>query len=149
MLRAEIRKSSSRSVHRIVTGDEKWIHYSNPKRKKSWGQPGHASTSSARPNIHAVKVMLCIWCDHGGVIYYELLKPNETITGELYRTLLMHTSRALREKRPQYEQRHEQVIPQHDNARPHVAKVVKTFLETVKWEVLQLLLVPFDSTWSG
>ncbi|CAG9567641.1 unnamed protein product [Danaus chrysippus] len=24
----------------------------------------------------------------------------------------------------------------HDNARPHVAKVVKTYLETLKWEVL-------------
>ncbi|EFN75606.1 hypothetical protein EAI_04573, partial [Harpegnathos saltator] len=27
-------------------------------------------------------------------------------------------------------------ILQHDNARPHVAKVVKTYLETLKWEVL-------------
>ena len=41
------------------------------------------------------------------VIYYELLKPNETITGERYRTQLMRLSRAVREKRPQYEQRHE------------------------------------------
>ena len=23
-------------LHRIVTGDEKWIHYDNPKRKKSY-----------------------------------------------------------------------------------------------------------------
>lgn len=37
-------------LHRIVTGDEKWIHYDNPKRKKSWGLPGHASTSTAKPN---------------------------------------------------------------------------------------------------
>ena len=28
------------------------------------------------------------------------------------------------------------VILQHDNARPHVAKPVKTYLETHKWEVL-------------
>ena len=61
------------------------------------------------------------------VIYYELLKPNETITGERYRTQLMRLSRALREKRPQYEQRHEKVILQHDNARPHVAEPVETF----------------------
>ena len=31
------------------------------------------------------------------VIYYELLKPNETTTGERYRTQLMRLSRALRE----------------------------------------------------
>ena len=32
------------------------------------------------------------------VIYYELLKPNETITGEWYRTQLMRLSWALRRK---------------------------------------------------
>ncbi|KAG5318734.1 MOS1T transposase, partial [Pseudoatta argentina] len=66
-------------LHRIVTGDEKWIHYDNPKRRKSWGKPG---------------------------------------------------------KRPLYAQRHDKVILLHDNARPHVAKPVKTYLETLKWEVL-------------
>ena len=70
------------------------------------------------------------------VIYYELLKPNKTITGERYRTQLMRLSRALREKRPKYEQRHEKVIRQQDNAWSHVAKPVKTYLETLKWEVL-------------
>ncbi|GFV05328.1 mariner Mos1 transposase [Trichonephila clavipes] len=24
-------------LHRIVNGDEQWIHYDNPKRRKSWG----------------------------------------------------------------------------------------------------------------
>ena len=37
------------------------------------------------------------------VNYYEVLKPNETITGEGYRTQLMRSSQALREKRSQYE----------------------------------------------
>ena len=29
-------------LHYIVTGDEKWIHYDNPKKRKSWRPPGHA-----------------------------------------------------------------------------------------------------------
>ena len=70
------------------------------------------------------------------VIYYELLKPNEAITRERYRRRLMRLSRALREKRPQYEQRDEKVILQNEIARPHAAKPVKTYLETLKWEVL-------------
>jgi len=35
-------------LHRIVTGDEKWIYFENPKR--SWITPGELSTSTARPN---------------------------------------------------------------------------------------------------
>ena len=26
-------------LHRIITSDEKWIHYDNPKKRKSWGLP--------------------------------------------------------------------------------------------------------------
>ena len=123
-------------LHRIVAGDEKWVHCDNPKRRKSWGMPGHASTSTARPNIHGAKVMLCIWWDQLGVVYYELLKPIETITGNRYQTQLMRLSRTLKEKRAQYQKRHEKVILQHENARRHVARPVKTYLETLKWEVL-------------
>jgi len=84
-------------LHRIVTGDEKWIYY-DPKKRNSWGPPGHASTSTFKPNIHEKKFMLCIWWDQLGVVYYELLKPNEIITGVLYRTQLMRLSRALTRK---------------------------------------------------
>ncbi|UYV74220.1 Iav [Cordylochernes scorpioides] len=122
-------------LHRIVTGDEKWIHYDNPKRRKSSVKPGHASTSTAKPNIHGKKLMLCIWWDQLGVIYYELLQPNETITGERYQQQLMRLS-ALKIKRPLYAKRHDKVIYQHDNARPHVAKVVKETLEALQWDVL-------------
>ena len=87
----------------------------------------------SKPNIHGSKIMLCIWWDQLGVVCYELLKPTETITGDQYRTQLMRLSRALKDKRPQYNERHDKMIL---HARPHVAKVVKTYLETLKWEVL-------------
>ncbi|GFX03886.1 mariner Mos1 transposase [Trichonephila clavipes] len=123
-------------LHRIATGDEKWVRYDNPECRKSWGYPGHTSMSTAQPNIPGTKVMLSIWWDQLGVVYCELLKPTETITGDSYRTQLMRLSRALKDKRLQYNERHDKVILQHDNAQPHVAKVVKTYLETLKWEVL-------------
>ena len=49
---------------------------------------------------------------------------------------LMCFSRVLKEKLPQYQKRHDKVILQHDNARLRVARPVKTYLETLKWEVL-------------
>ena len=118
-----------------MAGDEKWVHYDNPKRRKSWEMPEHASTSTARPNIHGAKVMLCICWDHLGVVYYELLKSRETITGDWYRTQLMRLSLALNDERSQYQERHDKVILQHDNARPHAVEPAKTYLETLKWEV--------------
>ncbi|GBP66423.1 Mariner Mos1 transposase [Eumeta japonica] len=50
-------------LHRIVTVDEKCIHYDNPKRRKSWRLPGHATTSTAKPNIHG-KNSCCVF---GGI----------------------------------------------------------------------------------
>ena len=105
-------------------------------RKKSWGYPGHASTSTAKPNIHGSKLMLCIWWYELGIIYCKLLQPNETITGDCYRLQLMPLSRALKVKWPYYAERHYKVILQHDNARPHGSQMVKAYLETLKWEIL-------------
>ena len=89
-------------LRRIVTGDEKWIHHDNPKRKKSYVKPGQPAKSTANPNIHGAKVILCIWWDQKGVLYYELLKPGETINGKRYRTQLIRLKRAIAEKRLEY-----------------------------------------------
>ena len=80
--------------------------------------------------------MLCIWWDQKGVLYYELLKPDETINGERYRTQLIRLKRAIAEKRPEYATRHEAIIFHHCNARPHVVIPVKNYLENSGWEVL-------------
>ena len=64
------------------------------------------------------------WWDQLGVIYWELLKPNETITADVYRRQFeaMHKERSI------FHERHDKIILHHDNARPHVASVVKTYL---------------------
>lgn len=133
LLQRQKRKSF---LHRIVTADEKWIHYDNPKPPKAWVRPGEPTPSTPKQNIHGSKVMLCIWWDQKGVVFYELLKPRQTINAELYQQQLNKVSRALREKRPEYAKRHDKVIFQHDNARPHVAKRVKETLEAFGWDVL-------------
>lgn len=118
-------------LHRIVTGDEKWIYLDNPKRRKSWCDPGQPSTSTAKRNIHGKKVLLCIWWDQKGVLYYELLQPNQTITGDRYQQQLLKLSGALTEKRPEWHNRHGKVLFLHDNARPHVSKQVKETLDVL------------------
>jgi len=69
-------------------------------------------------------------------VYHELLNSGQTVTGDLYREQIIRLSRALHGKRPEYETRQHKVILLHDNARPHVTKLVKETLETLRWEVL-------------
>ena len=120
-------------LHRIVTADEKWIFYDNPKKKKYYAKPGQSlpstSTSTPRPNIQRS-------CSVSGgtkrVLFTMslLLKLGDSITDDRYRLQLIRLSRALREKRSEYEQRRDKVILL------HVAKVVKQYLETLKWDIL-------------
>ncbi|GBP60696.1 Mariner Mos1 transposase [Eumeta japonica] len=53
---------------------------------------------------------------------------------ERSRLQLMRLIRASKVTRPLYEERHERAILLRDNVRPHVAKPVKTYLETIIWE---------------
>ena len=66
----------------------------------------------------------------------NLLQPRLTITAEVYREQLIQLNNALQRKRPEYAKRHDKVIFQHDNSRPHVARSVKDTLEALRWEVL-------------
>ena len=80
--------------------------------------------------------MLSICWDQEGVIFYEVLKPSETITADRYRPHMIKFDRAIKDKRPQYYGRHDNVILQHDNARPYVAKTVQETLQVLNWEIL-------------
>ena len=47
----------------------------------------------------------------------------------------MRLSRALKEKHTHYYSIHDKVILLHGNVRPHVMVLVKTYLETLMWEI--------------
>ena len=69
--------------------------------------------------------MLCVWWDQCGVVYYELLKPGQTLNTDRYRQQMINLYHALIEKRPEWAQRHGKVILQHENAPSHTAKLLK------------------------
>lgn len=123
-------------LNRIVTGDEKWVYYDNPKRKAAYVDPGQPVPSHPKRDIHCEKVMLCIWWDFKGVVYYELLKPNETVTAARYRSQLIKMEHALKIKRPRYATKQDKVLFHDDNARPHRANIVKEKVEDFGWDRL-------------
>jgi len=63
-------------------------------------------------------------------LYYELLKPNKTVTGPLYRRQMMRLNRALKEKHAYYYSRHELfscVICSSKRFRPRSKSTVSTW----------------------
>jgi len=43
----------------MIIGDEKWITYDNPTRKRSWIKKGEKA--QAKPGLTRKKVMLYVW----------------------------------------------------------------------------------------
>lgn len=94
------------------------------------------STSTAKPNIHGKKLLLCIWWDFKGVLYFELFKPGETITAERYKRQLQYLNNEIERKRPYTGKGPRPVILLHDNARLHTAKTTCDALDSLGWEIL-------------
>jgi len=80
--------------------------------------------------------LLCIWGDQKGIIYYEMLKPVETVDAHHHQQQLIKLHRVLCEKRPNYQQKHDMLIFFHNNASLYTSNVVRNYLETLNWEVL-------------
>ncbi|GFT84770.1 mariner Mos1 transposase [Trichonephila clavipes] len=124
-------------LHRIVTDDEKLIYFENPKRNRSYVDPGQSSKSTARPNCFGRKTMLCIFWDEEGQIYYiyELLKPGETINTDHYKQQLLNLNDAIFKKHKQYKKRQHKVIFLDDKAPSHRAKPTKD-IKVLGWKPL-------------
>ena len=104
------------------------------KQRKEWMAPGDTPKPRVKRDLHPKKIMICVWWDWEGMVHWEMLDRNVTITKELYIAQLRRVNEAIQLKRPH---RQGQTILLHDNARPHVAQVLKATLQELEWEVLQ------------
>ena len=119
----------------IVTGNEKWILYSNVERKRLWGKQNELPPTTPKASLQPKNAMFCIWWDWKGVLYYELLPENQTINSNKYCSQLNQMKAALDEKRPELVNR-KRIIFHQDNARLHVSLMTKQKLLQPCWEVL-------------
>lgn len=90
----------------------------------------------AKAGLHPTKVLLSVWWDCKGIIFFELLPSGETITANKYCEQLIKLDAKIQEKRPILANRKD-ILFLHDNARPHVAKQTLQKLKELKWEILQ------------
>ena len=116
----------------IVTSDEKWVMYNNLCRKRQWVDSDKTPEPDQKPELHGKKVLLCCWWDQTGMIYWELMPTNTTITSDVYIRQLRNLKKKYELCRPG----NKQLLLLHDNARPHTAKSTRHALEQLEIEVL-------------
>ncbi len=105
------------------------IFFENPKKKKQWLDPGQAAQTTPKRDFHGKKVMLCIWWDMKGVVWYDLLEQGQTINSRRYSQQLRRLNEELDLKRPFSGHGLRPLILLHDNARPHVVGDLRKHLD--------------------
>ena len=113
----------------IITGDESWILYENNTRSAFWIPQGAEPPTQSKPNPHGQKRLLSVFWDSQGVLFWELLDNKKTVNTNVYIEQLHKLAEAVREKR----RKRLEVSLLHDNAKPHVAKFTREFLEKLGW----------------
>ncbi|GFW32826.1 histone-lysine N-methyltransferase SETMAR [Trichonephila clavipes] len=78
-------------------------------------KPGTSTATVPKASIHQRKVLLCLWWDRKGPVYYELLKQGKTINADLHCKQLDKLNAAIKEKRPPLASR-KGIVFHHDNA---------------------------------
>lgn len=116
----------------LLVADEKWIFFANQKRTHAYVDRDQPAPALPKQRRDQRKVLLCIWFDAKGVVFWELLDPGQTINSERYVAQLRRVQTALNNGR----RRRRNVIMLHDNARPHVSRYTKQWLNDNGWETL-------------
>ena len=117
-------------LSRVVTGDESWIFEYDPLTK--WQSLERKNASSPRPKKarlfkSKIKVMLIVFFDVHGIVHLEFLPQGQTINQNVYKDILRHLMRSVREKRRELWETKSWLL-HHDNAPAHNALSIRQFL---------------------
>jgi hypothetical protein len=120
----------------IPTRDEKWVLYDTPIRRRHWLAPHEPVPKQPKPPLQPKKVMLCVWWTARGVVHRELLLPaGQTVSATVYSGQLERVHEKLKTKEPALVTG-KGVVLLHDNAKPHVAKVIRETIIGLGWEMV-------------
>ena len=108
------------------------VVYNNIKRKRSSSRPREPAQTTSKADIHQKKVLLSVWWDYKGIVYFELLPPNRTINSVVYIKQLMKLNNAVEEKQPELKKC---CIPSWQCKATHILVTRQKLLE-LGWDVL-------------
>ena len=89
-------------LKRVVAGDESWIFEYNPLTKRQsleWKSAVSPRPKKTRVFKSKTKVMLIAFFKVHGIVHAELLPHGQTINQHVYKNILQHLMRSVREKK--------------------------------------------------
>ena len=111
----------------VITGDESWIYLraiGSKQSNKSWVAQGESARTIVKRNQFEPKTMLTVFFRSTGVIFADCMKKGETMCARNYRDdYLKPLLEKVIQERPTTGLKNMKIL--HDNAKPHVAKIVK------------------------
>ena len=125
-----------------MTGNEKWVLYNNMNWKRLCGKRNELPPTTPKASLHPKKVMLCLWWDCKGVLYYELLPENQMINSNKYCSQPDQLKAALHGKNCPELINRKCIIFHEDNVRPHVSLLTRQKLLQFGWEVWFICYIP-------
>ena len=87
----------------------------------------------SKAGLHQNNIILSIWWNYKGVVYFELLPNNRTINSDVYCQQLVKFVETINEKRPKLANPQKNRVP-HDNARPRTSLAIRTKLLELGWK---------------
>nr|XP_061792327.1 protein GVQW3-like [Nerophis lumbriciformis] len=126
-------------LSRVITGDESWISEYDPQTKRQSPQaknPMPPSPKKARESKYNVKVLLIVFFDMRGIVYWKFLPQGQTLNQHVYKEILLRLISSVREKRPEL-WRDKSWLLHHDSAPAHTALSVRQFLAEKSVAVLE------------
>ena len=75
-------------LRRSTTGDEEWIFFNNPRRKRTWTRREEQAQRCVKPGPQPRKVSLSVSWDCRGILFFELLPADRAINSKKYRAQL-------------------------------------------------------------
>ena len=103
-------KENDLFLKRIITGDVNKIIYNNVRRKRLWCRREEPAQSTTKADIAWKKVILSVWWDWKGTIFFELLPNNPNINLDVYCRQLDELDAATNQKRPKLVNREHVVL---------------------------------------
>ena len=115
----------------IITGYESWIYYraiGSKQSNMSWVAEGDSASTVVKRNRYEPKSMFTVFFRSTGVVFVDCLESGQTVSAIYYRdNVLKPVMEKVREQKVISGVKSMKIL--HDNARPHTAKLVKTYLQ--------------------